>query len=139
MPRVNPNFAEKWARVTPQRTEDYAQGIQNPREDWEKATSGAAKNYAEGVTKGIQDDRFAKGVRKAGTAKWQRKSIEVGAQRFGPGVQAAVSDYQQGFAPFAAVIEATTLPKRFAKGDPRNIERVKVIAAALREAKLKGV
>ncbi len=138
MPNVRANFAEKWARVTPQRTEDYAIGIRNPKRDWEEATTEAAPIWAEGITKAIQNKSFDKGVKKAGSAKWLRKSEEVGAARFGPGVQAAVDDYRTGFEPFKAVIEATKLPPRFAKGDPRNIERVRVIAEALRKKKLQG-
>lgn len=136
MPAVKPNFAEKWARVTPQRTEDYAIGIRNPKRDWEQATSEAAGIWAEGIQTAIQNKSFDKGVKRAGSAKWLRKSEEVGAPRFGDGVRAAVEDYRAGFEPFKAVIEGIKLPPRFAKGDPRNIERVKIIAEALRKKKL---
>jgi len=138
MPAVKPNFAEKWARVTPQRAEDYAIGIRNPKKDWEQATTEAIPAWQDGITKAIANKSFDRGVKKAGSAKWLRKSEEVGAARFGPGVQAAVEDYRQAFEPFKAVIEATKLPPRFAKGDPRNIERVRVIAEALRKKKLSG-
>ena len=113
-------------------------GISEPRTDWENATLDAAANYAEGVQQAIQDKRFSKGVEKAGTEKWKRKSLDVGVGRFGPGVQAAEQDYKNGFQPFADVIDNTVLPPRFPKGDPRNIERVKVIAEALRAKKLAG-
>jgi len=138
MTKVRENYAEKWARVTPQRAEDYAIGIRNPRTDWQAATLEAAPRYAEGITKAIQNKSFQKGVAKAGSAKWQRKSEELGTQRFGPGVQAAIEDYRAGFEPYKAVIEGLTLPPRFATGDPRNIERVRVIAEALRNKKMKG-
>ena len=138
MPKVKPDYGKKWARVTPQRTEDYVQGISNPRADWAQETAKAESNWADGVQKAVQDKRFAKGVQKAGSEKWARKSLEVGAPRFGPGVQAAEQDYVAGFAPFVTVIENTKLPQRFAKGDPRNIDRVKVMAKALRDAKLAG-
>ena len=138
MPKVRSNFAEKWARVTPQRTQDYTQGVQDPRRSWEQATEAAKQNWQDGVQKAAQNDQFSKGVRKAGEGKWQRKSIEVGATRFAQGVQAAQSDYEQGFAPFAQVIENTNLPPRFPKGDPRNLERVKAINTALRNKKVQG-
>ena len=43
--------------------------------------------------------------------------------------------YATKMAPVLKIIETTTLPPRFAKGDPRNIERVKVLAAALRKGR----
>lgn len=138
MPSVKSNFAEKWARVTPQRTEDYAIGIRNPKKDWEQATTESASIWADGITKAIQNKSFDKGVKKAGSAKWLRKSEEIGIQRFGPGVTQSVDDYRTGFEPYKAVIEGIKLPPRFAKGDPRNIERVRIIAEALRKKKLQG-
>jgi hypothetical protein len=124
-------IAEKWARVTPQRTQDYTDGIEAPRRDWAAATSAAADTYREGVTKAASSGMFAKGVRAAGTPKWQSRSRAKGPQRFSEGVQIAQPDYQAGFQPFADTIRATTLPPRFPKGDPRNLKRVEVIATAL--------
>lgn len=78
---------------------------------------------------------FQKGVQQAGDAKWQTAATGKGAERFGPGAQAGVGDYEKGVAKYLAVIEGTTLPPRGPKGDPRNFERVKVMANALRKAK----
>lgn len=138
MPKVKSNYASKWARVTPQRTEDYEQGINNPRVPWAEATIKAAANQAAGVQEAIRDKRFEKGVAKAGDAEWQKGALTKGVSRFGEGVQLAEQKYAANFAPYAAVIEGITLPPRYPKGDPRNIERVKVIAAALRNKKVKG-
>ena len=41
-------------------------------------------------------------------------------------------DYQAGVQPYLDTIAATTLPPRFTKGDPRNLDRVKIISQALR-------
>lgn len=131
-------ISQKWARVTPQRAGDYAAGVKNPRRDWGQETAAASDRYAQGVTEAINNGSFERGVTKAGTEKWQRKASSVGAQRFGPGVQAAQGDYEQGFAPFAEVIRNTNLPPRFPKGDPRNIERVSAIAEALHSKKVQG-
>lgn len=136
--RAVSEIAEKWARVTPQRSEDYEQGVRNPKEDWASKTAGAADNWKQGVQQAAQDGRFTKGVQAAGTSKWQDRTIAKGVQRWGPGVQLGQGDYETGFAPFAAVIARTQLPPRFPKGDPRNIERVRVIATALRNAKVRG-
>lgn len=138
MPKVKANFAGKWARVTPQRTEDYKQGIQNPRQSWQQATLAAEANQAAGVQQAITEKRFAKGVQKAGDSAWQQGALNKGTTRFGEGVQLAQEKYQSGFAPYAQVIESTTLPPRFAKGDPRNVERVRAMALALRNKKVRG-
>lgn len=138
MPKVRANFAEKWARVTPQRAQDFEEGVQSPRRDWAQATGEANARWKEGVQQASQQDRFQKGVKAAGSEKWQRKTQELGPARFGQGVQAAEDDFRQGFEPFAQTIEATNLPQRFPKGDPRNIERVKILNQALHKKKTGG-
>jgi len=126
---------EKWTRVTPQRPEDYAIGVQDPKRDWASATKEAEKRYSEGVQKSIQRGAFGKGVSAAGTQKWQQRSLSVGPNRFAEGVAASGDAYEQGFSPYAQTIASTSLPPRFPKGDPRNLERVKAIAVALRNKK----
>lgn len=131
-------ISEKYGRVTPQRTQDYVEGVQNPKTDWAQATQAAEARYQEGVQKAIQQKRFGKGVQKAGTAAWQERAVQVGPNRFAEGVAAGVNKYEQGFAPYAQTIQNTTLPPRFSKGDPRNIDRVKVMSEALRKKKEQG-
>lgn len=138
MPKVKSNFASKWARVTPQRTEDYQQGVQNPKSSWQSATLAAAGNQAAGVQQAIADKRFEKGVQKAGDQTWQTGALTKGVSRFGEGVQVSQDKYATAFAPFAQVIESTTLPPRYPKGDPRNVARVSAISVALRNKKVKG-
>lgn len=130
------SIAEKWARVTPQRTEDYNQGVQNPKTDWARATAAAAASQAAGVQAAIAEKRFEKGVAKAGTSKWQEGASTKGVQRWGTGVQAAGQAYAEGFQPFADTIKSTVLPPRYPKGDPRNLERVKAISGALHAKKV---
>jgi len=44
-------------------------------------------------------------------------------------------DYEKGFAPYRDEIEKTALPPRYPRRDPRNIQRVATIAAALGKKK----
>lgn len=127
---------EKWGRVTPGRTEDYKLGIMNPKRDWETETAEAADRYKMGVDAAHAKGMFGKGVKAAGTTKWKDRALKKGPGRFAEGVYIAAPDYEKGFAPFHAAIERTTLPPKFPKGDPRNIERVKAIAVALHEEKV---
>ena len=130
-------IAEKWARVTPQRSADYEAGVTNPVRDWAKGASEANAAWKAGITEAAAKDRFVKGIAQSGTEKWKRRAMSVGPARFSQGVQVAAPDYEKGFAKFRDVIEKTTLPPRFAKGDPRNIDRVRYMALALAEAKRK--
>lgn len=129
-------IAQKWARVTPQRTADYEQGVRSPRKSWAEATGNAVQAYEQGIQESISKGRFAAGVAAAGDEKWKKKTIEKGVRRWGPGVQVAQSDFEAGFAPYRQVIEGVELPPRYPKGDPRNLERVAAITSALHAAKV---
>lgn len=131
-------IAAKFARVAPGRTDDYTKGIQGTSpQDFQTAALAGASSYAQGVQAAIAAKRFDKGVAQAGT-RWQQKAVEKGTGRYASGVAGAAGDYETAFAPFQATIASTTLPARGAKGDPKNIERVRVIAEALRRKKVGG-
>jgi len=131
-------IADKYARVTPARSADYQEGVKSPKTDWRGATEAAEETWQQGIQSAISNKSFGKGVRRAGTEKWQRKTLELGVSRWGPGVSAAKDDYAAGFGPYAQEIAATQLPPRGARGDPRNIERVAKLAMALHARKLRG-
>ncbi len=135
--RSTEQIARKWASVTPGRTPDYQAGIESPRRDWEAATAGAVDSYNAGVTAAIADKRFEKGVRKAGTPKWQENALQKGVPRWGQGVAMAENAYAAGFAPIRDAIERVKLPPRFARRDPRNLNRVKAIVDAVISASSK--
>lgn len=128
-------ITEKWTRVTPQRTEDYKIGIQSPRRDWEKSAIAAKESHKAAMATAAAQDAFAKGITKAGTAKWQTRAIQKGPGRFAEGVMVGGPDYEKGFAPYRDEIEKTLLPPRFPKRDPRNMARVAAIATALGKKK----
>jgi len=124
-------IAKKWADVTPMRSGDYAAGIANPKRSWAVATKEAEKSYEDGVAKSIARKAFGKGVVKAGDEKWSRKAMVNGTRNWGPGVAEAKGDYQAGFGPYREVIAAVKLAPRYARRDPRNLQRVKDICDAL--------
>ena len=138
MPQIKSldRITNKWKTVTPQRQAEYVDGVQNPRKDWEQETSRAEVNYERGVQASIAAKSFGAGVRNAGTAKWQEKTIQKGPSRWAEGVALSAEDYKRGFAPFAEVIANTNLPERKPTGDPSNIQRVAVLAKALHDKKL---
>ena len=128
-------IAKKFATVTPGRTEDYREGIENPRRDWANSTAGAESAYEAGVTQAIAKKRFGKGVKRAGTETWQKGALEKGTARWGPGVTLSQEKYARNFAPFRDAIERVQLPPRYARRDPRNLDRVKAVVNALSAAK----
>jgi len=129
-------IAEKWERVTPARAQDYILGVKTTRKDWEAETLAAAVNYERGVTAAIGEQRFQRGVSKAGTAKWRKNTIEKGGTRWGQGVRLGGVEYARGFQPYRDALEALDLPPRGPRGDPVNLERVRVIAETLHALKL---
>lgn len=138
MPKVRGRPGQKWVDRAGVATPEYSEGLANPRRPWQEATTAAAAAQAAGVQAAISAKLFEKGVAKAGNAKWLRKAQQVGAPRYAPGVGAARSDYETAVAPYLATIEAITLPPKGPRRDPRNIERVRIIAEALGKRKLAG-
>jgi len=128
-------ISAKWARVTPQRAVDYTAGVTNPRKDWATNTAAAKGAYHQGLQESMTLNSFEKGVKKAGTPKWQAAAISKGSVRFGPGVAGAEPAYSSGFGPYRNAIAAVILPERFARRDPRNMARVTAIVDALIKAK----
>jgi hypothetical protein len=117
---------------------DYKTGVMNPRRPWAASTALSKESWAQGVQNAVQNDRFTKGVAKAGDQKWQTKASTNGANRFPAGAQAAAGDYGANFAPYLQTIAALNLPPRFPRGDARNNDRVNAVTAALHAKKISG-
>lgn len=130
--------AAKWAEVTPMRASHFAAGVKNPRRSWKSETLAAEDRYKAGVIKAANEGRFGRGVTRAGDEKWQRKTVDVGTARFGPGVTAARDDYESAVAPYLSVIAGVTPPERYPTGDERNLLRVAAYSKPLHEKKIKG-
>lgn len=126
---------EKWTRVTPLRSEDYKLGVTNPRRDWAGSAVAAKESHKAAMVTVAASDSFAKGCTKAGSDKWQKKSLAKGPGRFAEGVMVGGDDYEKGFAPAREIIEKTVLPPRFPRRDPRNIARVSTGNLALAKMK----
>ena len=122
---------EKWVRRAAQAGPDYEAGIRNPRRDWAQAAAAANDNYRDAVTRAATEGRFRRGVERVGTPKWQQRSLELGTQRFGPGVAVAADDFARGFAPIREAIAAVVLPPRRPRRDPANLQRVTAVVNAI--------
>lgn len=129
--------AKKFAQNAAQAGGSYAEGVANPKRDWAQATSASEASFEQGVQSAISKKSFGKGVKKAGSAKWQKGATEKGSQRFAAGVSMASDKYKEGFQPFHNALSSVTLPPRFAKRDPRNLERVKATVNTMIQVKEK--
>ncbi|SRR5258708_2098803 len=128
-------IAKKWSDRASGAGQAYKDGV-SAATGWAANTSAAANNWAAGVSAAASNGSFAKGVNAAGDSTWQQGAINKGASRFGPGVQGAMPKYSAGFAKYAGVLTSLTLPQRFPKGDPQNVNRVQAVVTALRNAKM---
>jgi hypothetical protein len=135
--RVKPlaSIADKWSTRAQGASQAYKDGV-SASTDWAAATSASAGNWQAGVQQAAADGRFASGVNAAGNATWQQGAINKGAGRYGPGVSLSKDKFSAGFNKYAQVLTSLSLPARFPKGDPQNVQRVQAVVTALRNAKL---
>jgi len=129
-------IADKYKRVTPGRADEYKRGVEAPLEDWASEAAKAEPAWIDGIQDAIGRKAFSAGVKRAGTAKWQKRALEKGVGRYPEGVRIGAEEYPEDFAPYHEVIARLTLPERGRRGDPKNIERVRIIADALHKKRM---
>ena len=137
MPNVREN-PDKWARNSSTAGQSYKEGTETPRRQWLEATLEGEDNYNLAIAQAVANGRYGKGVQKSGQPRYAAAITEKGISRFTQGVliPSAKARYQAGFKPFAAVLEALTLPPKQPKG--QNLERVRIVSEALIAEKNKG-
>jgi hypothetical protein len=126
----------KWSENASRATSEYATNAEAAAEEWARKTQAAADTYGQAVTAAGIKTRFQRGVAKAGSAKYSRKIRDVAADRYGPGVSAATTDYQSGAEPYYTTIAGLTLSTRKPRGDPANYNRVQEVGKALNAKRL---
>lgn len=122
--------AKKWTANAGAAADLYATGAAAAGEDWARNTVAAKSTFKAAITQSGVDERFARGVAKAGAAKYSRKVEAVGKDRFKPGVDAAQPDYQAGVDPYLATMSGLTLVARKPRGDAGNLKRVEQVTTA---------
>ncbi len=139
MPKIRSigKIAEKYGRVTPAKGPELKAGLMDPKKIWVDEAAASGEAWKGGVEGAIARDGFVKGVVEAGQAAYLDPALKLGVPRYRSGVEFGIPKYKGKFGPYRDVIEGTTLPPRGPVGDPANIERVRVMAAALHEAKVR--
>lgn len=128
---------DKWKRVSSGAQAEYEAGVADPRRDWATATAAAEESFKKGVIQAANAGRFGKGVKKAGSAKWQAMALKKGPHRWAEGIGLAEDAYATAFQPYHAALGAITYPSKGPKGDPGNIARVAIVAKTLHDLKLR--
>jgi len=126
----------KWSENAGRAAAVFATEAEASADLWARNTQAAKDNYGLAISAAGIKDRFAKGVAKAGAAKFARKIRDVAMDRFAPGVAAATVDYKTGVEPYFSTLAALTLSGRKPRGDPANYKRVEEVGKALNAKRL---
>ena len=129
-------IAEKWSRVTSERTQDYEDGVRNPRKDWKTNAVASEGNYQEALKQSFTRKERVRGIEKVGTAGQQAATIEKGIPRWPEGVRVAQGKMADGMEMVVKAIQSVTERPKYPKGDPRNLDIVKDITQAIHKAKI---
>lgn len=127
---------DKYGRVTPGKGPELEAGLRDPKKVWHDETLAAVEAWTGGVEGAIARDGFRKGVAAVDQSDYLDPALKLGVKRYRDGVTFGTPKYGEKFAPYRDVIEGTSLPPRGPVGDPANIERVRIMAAALHDAKV---
>lgn len=132
VPSAN-DAAEKFGRRGSQASQDYQQGVQNTssQEQQQGALDGAT-NWESGVQDAIANNSYQRGVQNP-DADWQSRALELGTQRFGPGIQASTDKYSSAVQPFFDGLEQLSLEPRGARGSQQNFQRSQRVGQRLHE------
>ena len=126
----------KWGTNAARSAEEFAINAEASADEWARNTAAAANTYGLAIAAPGIKTRFAKGVARAGAAKFARKIRDVARDRFAPGVGFAAVDYKAGAEPYFSTLAALTLTARKPRGDPANYGRVEQIGKALNAKRL---
>lgn len=127
---------EKWATRAAGAADIFAVEAEKAADLWVKNTQAAQGTYQQGITAPGIPARFARGVAKAGAAKFARKIRDVAKDRYGPGVAVAQADYRADVEPYFSTLAGLTLSPRKMRGDPANYNRVTEVGKALNAKRL---
>lgn len=122
--------AKKYTDNAGRSADAYKTGATAAASSWAQNTQAAAGNFKQAVQASGIDQRFARGVAKAGAGKYAEKINAVGGDRYAPGVAAGAADFRAGVEPFLQTMAGLTLAPRKPRGDPGNLKRVEQVTSA---------
>lgn len=129
-------LSQKYASRAQAAASDYKNGVMNPRRSQSQAAIAAAPNWAQGVQAAATNGSYAKGLNKAGDAKWQQNASTLGAQRYGPGVANAQNAWATAVQPYLQTLSNLQLSPKGVRGSAQNYQRVQDVGNALNKQRL---
>jgi hypothetical protein len=124
-------LAQKFATRASAAAGDYKDGVAQAGGDWETNAKNSESNYEQGVQEAIGDKRFGKGISDAGGAKYVKRATELGATRYGPGVNAGKDEWAKQTQPYLDKLKSLTLPPKGPRRSPQNQARANMVALEL--------
>jgi hypothetical protein len=103
---------------------DYQSGVANAGPRWQAGAEASNDAFKQGIQEALNDDRFIKGVRKAGAQKYQANAVKLGPDRFRTGVSNAEQAYANGTAPFIAAMQGFDYGPGGARGSAQRRTRI---------------
>lgn len=125
------SVAGKWRRRVEGAADDYKAGVQTKGSRWQAATDAASGTFKTAISSPDMENRYKAGIAKAGQAKYTRRAIAVGPDRYSQAAPVAEQDFSSGMAPVLQAIASVDLPPRGPRGSVQNYNRVKPIGDAL--------
>lgn len=129
------SIAKKFVTRASAASGDYKDGVAQAGGDFEAAAKASEDVWAQATTEAIANKRFGKGLNGAG-AKYQKNAVNLGSQRYAPGVQNASDAYAAGVTPYLDTIKGLTLPPKGVRGSAANQQRANIVATELNKKRL---
>lgn len=116
--------AKKFVQRAQAAAPDYASGVAGAGPRWQAGTEAANDAYKQGVQESLADDRFVRGVRKAGAGKYQTNASKLGPDRFRTGVANAEAAYVGGVQPFISAMQGFDYGPSGSRGSAQRRQRI---------------
>ncbi len=129
-------IAAKFIRVTPDRVQEYEDGVRNPRRDWQKNAIDSEDNYQAALKASFTRNARVKGIQRVGTAGQMAATIEKGIPLWPERIRMAEEAMRNGMEWVVRAIESVKERPKYPKGDPRNLEIVKDLTQAIHKARI---
>ena len=113
----------------------YVKNASASGQTWQDNTVAGADNFAKGVSAAVANGTFAKGVAKAGSAKYVKQIAAVAGSRYTDGVTKGAPAWQAGFGPIAAAVSSVDIGPRGPRGSQANKQRSSAMQDAFMAAK----
>lgn len=124
------SIATKFVQRAQAAAPDYKTGVQGAGATWEQNAGAAEQSYEAGVQQSITNKKYSKGIQGKG-GKYSTNAVNLGSQRYGPGVANAQQAYQTGMQPVISALQGINLPAKSFRGSPANMQRANVVASTL--------